>query len=60
MKHRFFAASLLSAFALFAAVPVAQAQFKLAAQKVLLSDTIITTPDATVLATNFSARDFGA
>ncbi len=54
MKRRFFAVLLLSAFALFAAVPVAQAQFKLAAQKVLLADTIITPPDATVLATNFS------
>jgi hypothetical protein len=54
MNRRFFVVLLLSAFALFAAVPMAHAQFKLTAQKALLADTVITPPDATVLATNFS------
>jgi hypothetical protein len=36
------------------AVPVAHAQFKLAAQKISLTDTTITPPDATVFATNDS------
>lgn len=39
---------------LFWAAPVAHAQFKLAAQKLAFSDTTITPPDPTVLATNDS------
>ena len=54
MRRSFFVAWILSAFAFCAAVPVAHAQFKLAAENVLLADTTITPANPTVLATNFS------